>query len=147
MLYYVTVLTVLIQLGATMRLTEGSRELINIDYRSRVPIYDQIVNGFIKLRAVGVLKADDKLPSVRALATDLHINPNTVQRAYNALETEGIIYSVSGKGSFISGDSAADEALKSAAREDFKKAVKEAVLRGIDTAELIKIIEEGEYGA
>ena len=120
--------------------------MINIDYRSRVPIYDQIVSGFIKLRALGVLSSDDKLPSVRQLAQELHINPNTVQRAYNALEAEGIIYSVSGKGSFISGDTAADEAMKSAAKEDFKKAVRDAVFRGIDTTELIKIIEEGDYG-
>ncbi len=119
--------------------------MINIDYRSRLPIYDQIVNGFIKLRALGVLKADDKLPSVRALAGELHINPNTVQRAYNALEAEGIIYSVSGKGSFISGDSAADEALLSAAADDFKKAVSEALARGLEPQKLIKIIEEGEY--
>ena len=116
--------------------------MVNIDYRSRVPIYDQIVNGFIKLRAVGVLNADDKLPSVRQLAGELHINPNTVQKAYNILEADGIIYSVSGKGSFISGDTAAEDALRATAKADFAKAAREALERGLALSELIKILEE-----
>ena len=69
--------------------------MINLDYRSRVPIYDQIVNGIIKLRTIGVLKADDKLPSVRQLAGELRVNPNTVQKAYKQLEDEGLILRVS----------------------------------------------------
>ncbi len=121
---------------------EGSGQVITIDYRSRVPIYDQIVNGIIRLKAAGVLKADDKLPSVRSLANDIHINPNTVQRAYAILESEGIIYSVSGKGSFISGDENAEAALHSAAVSDFKAAVKAALERGLDSAELTEIIKE-----
>ncbi len=116
--------------------------MITIDYRSRVPIYDQIVNGIIRLKTVGVLKADDKLPSVRQLANELRINPNTVQKAYAILETDGIIYSVSGKGSFISGDSAADTALYAAACTDFEKAVKEAVYRGLGKDTIIQIIEK-----
>ncbi len=116
--------------------------MITIDYRSRVPIYDQIVNGIIRLRAAGVLKADDKLPSVRSLANEIHINPNTVQKAYAMLEADGIIYSVSGKGSFISGDENAGAALKGAAKTDFKAAVKIALERGLDKEDLIKLIKE-----
>lgn len=116
--------------------------MITIDYRSRVPIYDQIVSGIIRLKTVGVLKADDKLPSVRQLANELRINPNTVQKAYAILETDGIIYSVSGKGSFISGDSAADTALYDAAKADFEKAVQEAAYRGLSKQSLAEIIEK-----
>ncbi len=119
--------------------------MINIDYRSRVPIYDQIVNGIIRLKAAGVLNADDKLPSVRALASDIGINPNTVQRAYQILENEGIIYSVSGKGSFISGDKDAEAALHSAAVTDFKTAIKSALERGLKGEELISLIKEEEH--
>lgn len=116
--------------------------MITIDYRSRVPIYDQIVSGIIRLKTVGVLKADDKLPSVRQLANELRINPNTVQKAYAILETDGIIYSVSGKGSFISGDSAADTALYDAAKADFEKAAQEAAYRGLSKQSLAEIIEK-----
>lgn len=117
--------------------------MITIDYRSRVPIYDQIVNGIIRLKTVGVLKVDDKLPSVRQLANELRINPNTVQKAYTMLEADGIIYSVSGKGSFISGDSAADTALHEAACADFEKAVLEAVYRGLSKETLLEIVQKG----
>ena len=75
--------------------------MITIDYKSRVPIYDQIVNSVIRLKVVGVLKDGDKLPSVRQLALKLSVNPNTVQKAYAILETNGVIYSITGKGSFI----------------------------------------------
>ncbi len=116
--------------------------MITIDYRSRVPIYDQIVNGIIRLKTVGVLKTDDKLPSVRQMANELRINPNTVQKAYAILETDGIIYSVSGKGSFVSGDSDADNALFKVAKTDFEKAVQEAMYRGLDKQTLTEMIEK-----
>ncbi len=121
--------------------------MITIDYRSRVPIYDQIVSGVIRLKSVGVLKEDDKLWSVRRLANELHINPNTVQKAYAILENEGIIYSVTGKGSFISGDSNAERALRLAAEGDFKRAVKEALSRGLDKESLLKLLEENDKKA
>ena len=129
-----TVLSVLVQF------CERRIILITIDYRSNLPIYDQIVNGFIRLRSIGVLRADDKLPSVRQLANELHINPNTVQKAYSILEGDGIIYSMSGKGSSISGDSAADEALRVAAENDFKRAAGEAIRRGLGADALIDMI-------
>ena len=116
--------------------------LISLDYRSRVPIYDQIVNGIIKLKTMGVLNPDDKLPSVRQLAGELRVNPNTVQKAYAMLEADRIIYSVSGKGSFISGDSDATATLIKAAKDDFIKAVLSAADRGITRDELVKLVEE-----
>lgn len=78
--------------------------MISLNYRDARPIYEQIKNGLKRLIVTGALKEGDKLPSVRSLATELAINPNTIQKAYNELENEGYIYSVPGKGSFASGD-------------------------------------------
>ncbi len=75
--------------------------MIHLDYRDSRPIYEQVRDGLRKLMVTGVLRPGDKLPSVRALAVDLAINPNTIQRAYTQLEAEGYILSVSGKGTFV----------------------------------------------
>ena len=75
--------------------------MIHLDYRDNRPIYEQVRDGLRRLMVTGVLRSGDKLPSVRALAVDLAINPNTIQRAYAQLETEGYIVSVSGKGTFV----------------------------------------------
>ena len=74
--------------------------MISLDYRDARPIYEQIRDGLRRLIVTGVLAPDERLPSVRALATELAINPNTIQRAYTELEAEGYTYSVPGKGSF-----------------------------------------------
>ncbi len=115
--------------------------MITIDYKSRMPIYDQIVSGFMRLKALGVINAGDKIPSVRSLALELGINPNTVQKAYAILENEGVIYSVSGKGNFICESDAAETALRSAAEEDFISAVKKARDTGISATRLNELID------
>ena len=120
--------------------------MITIDYKSRVPIYDQITAGFIRLKALGVLKSHDKLPSVRSMASSLGINPNTVQKAYAILETEGVIYSVSGKGSFISDDESADAAILASAKSDFKMAVENAKSMGLGLDALKSILDEAFKG-
>ena len=76
--------------------------MIRLDYRDARPIYEQVRDGLRSLMVTGVLAAGEKLPSVRSLATELAINPNTIQRAYAELEAEGYIYSVAGRGSFFS---------------------------------------------
>ena len=76
--------------------------MILLDVKDRRPIYEQIVEKLSQLMASGVLAQDTPLPSVRSLATELSINPNTVQRAYIELERQGYIYSIKGKGSFVS---------------------------------------------
>ena len=88
--------------------------MISLNYRDSRPIYEQIRDGLRKLIVTGALSADEKLPSVRALAAQLAINPNTIQRAYNELEGEGYIYSVPGKGSFAAANAAADSARRAA---------------------------------
>ena len=77
--------------------------MILLDYKDRRPIYEQIVEKLSDLMVRGVLAENMPLPSVRSLATDLSINPNTVQRAYLELERRGYIYSLKGKGSFVAG--------------------------------------------
>lgn len=78
--------------------------MIVIDYQNRKPIYEQIVERFQKLIVTGALEPDTQMPSVRALATELAINPNTIQKAYTILEQRGFIYPVKGRGNFVSGN-------------------------------------------
>ncbi len=115
--------------------------MIKIDWQSGVPAYDQIVQGMIRLKAIGAFAAGDKLPSVRNLAVDLGVNPNTVQKAYLLLESKGVIYSVSGKGSFFSDGAEATEAMHSAALGKIKDAVTEAIRLGIDIDTVLKNVK------
>lgn len=75
---------------------------INLDYQSRIPIYEQIVNNIEKYVAVGILREKSQIPSIRELANNLGINPNTVKKAYDILENRGGIMTISTKGTFIS---------------------------------------------
>ena len=77
--------------------------MVQLDYRDARPIYTQIVEGFRQQITAGILRQGEKLPSVRELAAELTINPNTIQRAYRELEMGGWIASVAGKGSFVCG--------------------------------------------
>ncbi|WP_313563747.1 GntR family transcriptional regulator [Ruminiclostridium cellobioparum] len=76
--------------------------MIQLDFKNPKPIYEQIKDKIKELVINGIMKPGDKIPSVRELAQILTINPNTIQKAYKDLETEGFIYSVKGKGNFIS---------------------------------------------
>ena len=116
--------------------------MIQLDYKSGVPIYDQLVNGIIRLKALGALKANEPLPSVRAMAAKLSINPNTVQRAYALLEQKGIIYSVTGKGSFISDDKESENAIRVLALEELKIALKQASGKGLTKEDILALAEE-----
>lgn len=78
--------------------------MLTLNYRDSRPIYGQIKDGLRRMIVSGALGPGEKLPSVRAMAIDLAINPNTIQRAYSELEAEGFIYSVPGKGSFAARD-------------------------------------------
>ena len=98
--------------------------MIFIDYQDSRPIYEQIVEKYQTLIIKGVLAPDEQIPSVRQTAADLSINPNTIQKAYAILEAEGYIYTVRGRGNFVSGDSAAHDRK----RADWQKKL-EAILR------------------
>ncbi len=88
-------------------------QLITVDLRDRKQLYEQIIDNIKDLILRGELKEDDKLPSVRSLAKDLGINPNTIQKAYAELERQGVIKTLQGRGSivFTSKGSLTDEKL------------------------------------
>lgn len=119
--------------------------MISLNYRDSRPIYEQIKDGLRKLIVTGAIKADDKLPSVRALATQLAINPNTIQRAYNELEGEGYIYSVPGKGSFASGNTGAEEARRAELLAKIRELLAELRYLGVSQQELLELVKEGAY--
>lgn len=76
--------------------------LINLDYQSRTPIYEQIVLNIEKYVALGILKEKEQIPSIREMASSIGVNPNTVKKSYDILENKGIIRTISTKGTFIS---------------------------------------------
>lgn len=114
--------------------------MFQLDFASRVPIYEQICNNVIKLASAGVLNPGDKLPPVRVLATQLGINPNTVVKSYRILESNGYIYLVLGRGTFLTEKLSKDSAQKLIALDEFKKAVENAYLFGVSREELIGIV-------
>ncbi|MGB8453644.1 MAG: GntR family transcriptional regulator [Anaerocolumna sp.] len=117
--------------------------MIIIDYKDRRPIYEQILERFQTLILKGVLEPDSKLPSVRNLAMDLSVNPNTIQRAYAGLEQLGFVYSVKGKGSFIAANTQLIQCKKDEILEKGLKLAKEAKDLGITKDQFIKKINEG----
>ena len=116
--------------------------MISLNYRDSRPIYEQIKDGLRKLIVTGALRTGEKLPSVRALATQLSINPNTIQRAYNELEGEGYIYSVPGKGSFAAGNTGADEARRKELTEKLRELAAELKYLGVTGEELATLVSE-----
>lgn len=86
--------------------------MFTIDSRSSVPIFEQILQEIGKYIALNILKPDDQLPTVRTLARDLGINPNTVAKAYQEAERAGLVYPVSGIGMFVSKESQGINTLK-----------------------------------
>ena len=118
--------------------------MIIIDYKDSRPIYEQIVEKFKSLILKGVLETDSKMPSVRSLAMELSINPNTIQKAYAQLERDGFIYTVKGRGNFVAEmeDLLMDK--KNEIFEKFRAILKEALEMGIDADELISFIEKNK---
>lgn len=115
--------------------------MINLDYKSGQTLHEQIEGGIKQLIINKVLKPDEQLPSVRELSISLTVNPNTVQRAYKQLEQDGFIYSIKGKGNFVSNTlSDAGEKLKDEATEKFITIARELVFLGEDKEKLIDII-------
>lgn len=116
--------------------------MFDIDLQSRIPIYEQLYKKTVELIIKGVLKENDQLPSVRSLAKELGVNPNTVSKAYQELERNKIIYSVSGRGSFV--EKSRDQSVKDYILSDFDEKACEALKIGISKEELKKRIEELE---
>jgi GntR family transcriptional regulator len=117
--------------------------MVHLDYRDARPIYSQIIDGFRDQILAGVLSPGDKLPSVRDLAAELAINPNTIQRSYRELESQGWIQSVPGKGSFVLGVPQATAAETQALTEEFDKLTALLLKLGLTRRELMDRIEKG----
>lgn len=115
--------------------------MIQLNYRDSRPIYEQIKAGFRKLVVSGVIKTDEKLPSVRELASQMSINPNTIQKAYRELEQEGYIYTISGRGSFAAKRDDVVSERDNALMEKFEEIVKELLYLNGDKQILIDTIE------
>ncbi len=116
--------------------------MIMLDYKDTRPIYEQITEKFQTLILKGVLEPDAQLPSVRSLAVELSINPNTIQRAYGELERQGFIYTIKGRGGFVSYNENLLEIRKEKLRQQLQAVLKEARELGISAKELLEGLEE-----
>ena len=117
--------------------------MIQINYGHSKPIYEQVKDSLRQLMLAGLLKENEKLPSVRELAMQLTINPNTIQRAYRELEAEGYIVSVPGKGSFVAGGGGALDARREELKGAFLAAAQELYAIGMTEDELHRMLKEG----
>ena len=116
--------------------------MIQLNYRDSKPIYEQIKDGLRKLVISGAVKTDEKLPSVRELATQLSINPNTIQKAFKELEQEGYIYTIAGRGSFPAERKDVTQGRNESLMKEFDEIVKELLYLSEDKDVLIRRIEE-----
>lgn len=115
--------------------------MFSLNYQSGQPVYEQLYQKIIRMAAIGVFTAGEKLPSVRQLAQDLGVNPNTVQKAYRMLEHDGIICSLPGKGSFISPQKEALNQQNEKIKEELQKATKLAISFGFSKEEILEIVQ------
>ena len=126
--------------------------MIILDYKDRRPIYEQVAEKLEELMLLGILVENEPLPSVRSLAMELSINPNTIQRAYGELERQGYIYTVKGKGSFVAENSVMKEKRKKDLLIQVSEVIDEAIRLGISGEEIKNMVEiqyqaaEGEGG-
>lgn len=115
--------------------------MLYIDYKSGLPIYEQVYSGILRLASLGILKPGEQLPSVRSVASEAGVNPNTVQKAYAMLERNGMIFSVPGRGSFLAEQGDLLNSRRRAALEDLGKAVSQALQTGVDAETIRSTVE------
>lgn len=116
--------------------------MLQLDLRSRIPIYEQLTEKLKELIVHKVLKDDEQLPSVRELAQELTINPNTIQKAYRELEQQGYIYSIQGKGNFVMPTVKMETGRKKTELvKQLKKVVEELLYLGVSREEIINILD------
>ena len=116
--------------------------MLNLDYRDARPIYEQVRDNLRRLMVSGAIQEGEKLPSVRSLASNLAINSNTIQRAYESLEAEGYVYSIPGKGSFAAPRTGVDEERRDRLLGQFDSLTAELLYLGVTRDRLIARIRE-----
>ncbi len=121
--------------------------MIHLDYRDARPIYEQVKDGLRRLMVTGVLRSGDRLPSVRQLATQLTVNPNTVARAYSELEAEGFVCTVGGKGTFVAEGQEPSDGRKRELTERLIPILQELRELGLTREEFLQLWEGGESRA
>jgi len=116
--------------------------MFQLDLKSRKAIYEQIIDKFKELIIKDILKADEQIPSVRDLAKELTINPNTIQKAYRELERQGYIYTVKGRGNFVSPKiEKVDDDRVDKLKLEIQRKLSELIYLGLNKEELIQLIE------
>lgn len=120
--------------------------MFSINFGSRTPVYQQLYDDVVRLASLGILKSNTKLPPVRVLATELGINPNTVQKAYKMLESDGYIYSTVGRGSFVSEKLGQNEDEKIEAKKKLKESASDAYKKGVTKEEITSIVDSAING-
>ncbi len=138
----ITVLRQVIQFIKNADHEEGDCTMISLNYRAPGPIYEQIKDNLRRLILSGAIAEGEKLPSVRELAGELAINPNTIMRAYRELEAEGYVYTVQGKGCFAGKLSQVDTGRRDKLLEAFRNTAGELLSLGITSDTLKSIIAE-----
>lgn len=118
--------------------------MIEVDFRDARPIYEQVRDGLRRLIITGVIEAGEKLPSVRALSASLAINPNTIQKAMDALEQEGYAYSVPGRGSFAALPTDVREGRRRELLKRLSAAAQELRFLGVPEEELMEAVRKRE---
>jgi GntR family transcriptional regulator len=116
--------------------------MIVLDYRDKRPLYEQVVEKLEHLIICGALKAGDKMPSVRSLALDLSVNPNTIQRAYAQLEQDGYIYTIVGRGNYVSDESVWKCGKLDDLEHQLKKLIQQASAAGMPKERIINVLDE-----
>ncbi len=116
--------------------------MFKLDYTDHRPVYEQIKENFKNLIITGAMAEGDSMPSVRELAAILGINPNTIQRAYKELETEGFIYSMRAKGSFVAPrTNIIDSKYKEELMLELNKVLSELAFSGVKKEEICNLID------
>lgn len=115
--------------------------MFSLDVKSKDPIYTQLEKNIVKYINLGIYEKNSMLPSVRALACELGINPNTVSKAYKNLEAKGAIYTVAGKGVFVKGTESL-EIFNKIAEDEIKNVLIDARNSGVDKSDVIEIVNE-----
>lgn len=116
--------------------------MFELDLRSREPIYEQLVEKIKDLIIRQVIKTDEQLPAVRILASELTVNPNTIQKAYRELENRGYIYSIPGKGSFIKAAVHSDHTARlKTLQTELVKTASEMLYLGMTLQELVSLLQ------